>query len=225
MSFVTPAEPKPRPSTVSMAVYLLYLVAGIEIIGAILTLSTFSKTRDVYLDAYRGTPDEDTIKTVMTVTPIVTVLFAAIFAAAFIVLGILDGKGRQPARIVTWVLGGLAVLCLGCGTAFSTRSMGGSSTNGGPDPDEVRRRAEDALPSWQAPVSVALTVLSVLALLVVIVLLALPASNPFFAKEQQVWVPPTEWSGPPGSELPPPPPPPGPPSGGAGGSGAPPPLQ
>jgi hypothetical protein len=82
----------------------------------------------------------------------------------------------------------------------------------GPTPSEVEERIREALPGWLTPASTVVSVVAVVALIAVIILLALPASNDFFRKEQDVWVPPT-WPSE-GGYPPPPPPPTGPPAGG-----------
>jgi hypothetical protein len=149
-----------------------------------------------------------------------------LIAVALVVLGRFVGKGKQPARIITWVLAGLGVLCLGCGVAAGAISSSlGSSLGSTPDSEALTQAMADVVPEWQNTVGTVLQILSLIILVVVIVLLALPAANDFFRKEQEVWVPPTAWPGdpsggvppyqPPGPGTPPPPynPPPPPPVG------------
>ncbi len=44
-----------------------------------------------------------------------------IFAACYVVLGLLNNKGKRPARILSWILSGIGLLCCGTG-ALSSRS-------------------------------------------------------------------------------------------------------
>ena len=196
---VVASEPKRRPSVVSAAVALLYVVAALQLLSAALTASSLGAVRQVYADAYRGVENGDVYVTTATIVLVIVLSIAVLIAIACIVLAVLDGKGKNPARIVTWVLGGLGVLCLGCslasaGLSSSFGNFGANSNEAGlPDPNEVTRRVEAAIPAWQGTVTNISSVVVVLALIAVIILLALPASNAFFRKESEVWVPPTQW--------------------------------
>lgn len=203
---VVASEPKRRPSVVTAAVALLYLVAALQLVAIALSATSLGPIRDVYQDEYAGTELEDVMATSVTIGIVVGLVVSVLFAAVFVVLAMLDGRGKNPARIVTWVIGGIGVLCYGCTVASSGLSGAftgfGADTNqsGLPDPDEVARRVEAAIPSWQGTVSLINSVILLVALVAVIILLALPASNAFFRKESEVWVPPTQWpaGGPPG---------------------------
>jgi hypothetical protein len=62
-------------------------------------------------------------------------------------------------------------------------------------------------------VNLTIDVIALIVMVTIIILLALPASNDFFRREQQVWVPPTDWSQGGGyPQVPPPAIPPGPPA-------------
>jgi hypothetical protein len=103
------------------------------------------------------------------------------------------GKGRNGARVTTWVIGGLSLCCLGFGTintAIGTTSFQGTGGVNGRDSAEVARLLEQGLPSWYRPVSAGLTGLSFICVLAVIILLALPASQPYFRKKELLWQPP-----------------------------------
>jgi hypothetical protein len=184
-SFATPA-PRVRPGIVSAAAYLLYVVAGLEIINAILTFATLGPVTDAISDVYADTTLSDSADTIITAFyaggAVVNLLLGALFA----VLGAFDSRGKNWARIVTWVFGGIALCCVGAGLGSS--SISGSletsaDTAGGPTPEEVQRRLDEALPSWYTPVGTTVTVIVLIALLAVIILLALPKSNEFFRKQ------------------------------------------
>ncbi|MEH1014880.1 hypothetical protein V6U90_17435 [Micromonospora sp. CPCC 206060] len=171
--------------------YLLILFALLQVLGLIVTLSVLGRMQDVYRDAFAGTSMEGA-ETITTFAGIGAAVIGLLFAIGFVVLAVLNNRGKNASRIVTWVVGGIALCCTGfslVGTAIGN-SMGGQTSGDVPSQDEINRRLEAALPSWYEPVSTLLTVLSLLSLLVALILLALPASNEFFRKPQQVWEPP-----------------------------------
>jgi hypothetical protein len=209
---------KPRPGTVSAASALLYLAAVIQVVSIAVSLFSLGPIQDVLNSEFAGTPEADAVATATRVGIFIGIAVSAVFVIGTIVLGLLIGRGSNAARIVTWVLGGIGVLCYTCGlvgnaASSSLANMGGQSE----EQADIQRRLEEALPSWQNAANIATSVVLLLCFLLVIILLALPASNDFFRKEQEVWVPPT-WPAD-GTGAPPPPPggptgpPPGPPSG------------
>jgi hypothetical protein len=235
----TPAAPRPRPSTVTLASYLLYVMAALQVISAILTLSQASAMKQAIEKAYAGVQGGSTAASVASAFIIVGAIIGVLFAIGFVVLGIFVGRGSNAARIVTWVIAGLSVCCGGIGlfTSAAGGSFGGGSPSGGPSQADVQRAIKDALPSWYGGTTLTLGTIGLLCALAVIVLLLLPASNEYFRKQPaQVWEPPTPGgpaqfgpppSGPPSGPPqfgPPPsgPPPSGPPPSGPPPSGAPP---
>ncbi|WP_213012928.1 hypothetical protein [Paractinoplanes toevensis] len=185
----------------SAATYLLYAVAALEIINAILTFATLGPVTDAISDVYADTTLSDSADTIITAFyaggAVVNLLLGALFA----VLGAFDSRGKNWARILTWVFGGIALCCVGAGLGSS--SISGSletsaDTAGGPTPEEVQRRLDEALPSWFTPVGTTITVIVLIALLAVIILLALPKSNEFFRKQPAA----DQW-GQPGQAYPP----------------------
>jgi len=203
-SAVTPGRPV-RPATVTYAVYLLYLLAALQVVGTIAGLATLGPTREATREALGDNPNVDTILGVTTFFTVFSIAIGLLFAVAWVVLAVFDGRGSNPARIVTWVLGGIFLCCSAsllvgtvAGNAFS--GMGGPG-GGGIDQAELQRRIDEALPGWYQPASLILGVLQVLAILAVIVLLALRPSAEFFRRPAPTWEPPV-----PG--YPPPPPPP-----------------
>jgi hypothetical protein len=187
-SFSVPDSPaaRPRPTVVTAATYLLYLVAALEVISAIMSFSIIGAVSDALKDVYAGTALSDSSETIIKASYTVGAVFALLLAAGFAVLGIFDGRGKNGARITTWVVGGIALCCFGAGLGGNavSSSLGGSSdSTGGPTSAEVQTRVDDALPSWYTPSSMVISVVSLLALLAVIILLALPKANEFFRKQ------------------------------------------
>jgi hypothetical protein len=171
------------PTTVKISTYLLWLVAAVSLITAIIEISVVGRTTDVYRELNAGTPAEGTEAAIVAIG-IVAVVISLLFAAGLAVLAIFNNRGRNGARITTWVIGGIALCCSGLGLAGTalTGSMNLGDTTGGPTPAEVERRLDEVLPSWYDPATVTLTVISLLALLGAMILLALPASNAYFRK-------------------------------------------
>jgi len=183
----------PRPAVVSIAGYLLFVLAGLQLLSLIVSLQTFGAMRDVLPDIYRDTPMEGKEDTIITLGIVFGVGVVVLFVAGFIVLGLLDLRGKQPARIVTWVFLGLLLCCNVIGLAGSgVSSLGQNSGTSGIDAEEMQRRLNDATPSWVHPASLALTALQALIAICVIVLLLLPAAHPFFRKQPVAdqWTPP-----------------------------------
>lgn len=202
MSYTVPPgaaapAPLPRPATVTWASYLLYGLAALQVIYGLVGIAGISAQAEVFEQAYADIPELQGAGGVFaTAGGIVSLIIYLLLAAGFVTLGVLDGKGKNPARIVTWVIAGVSILCcFGPGIVGSAigglfSGIGAPSGGPGPDPAELQRALDEALPSWYYPATVTLSVLSLLASIAVIVLLALPKSNEFFRKPQQTWEPP-----------------------------------
>jgi len=206
---------RPRPSSVTISSYLLYLTAFLFAVTAIVGLSTIGTVSDIYADAYAGTSIEGAEGFVVGAGVFAAVV-QLLIAVGLVVLAVLNNQGRNGARITTWVVAGIGLCCAGLNLGGSaTSGMNTSSSGDLPDPKVVQDRLDAALPSWSEPLNLTLSVLAFLALLGAIILLALPASNQFFRKQQPAgWEPPV-----PGAGYPAQPPYPGqtPPSGGEPG--------
>jgi hypothetical protein len=170
---------------VAVASYLLYAVAALEVINAILAFSTMGTATEAVEDAYSGTTLADSAQSLAVVGLVGAAVINLLLAAGFAILGLFNGKGKNASRIVTWVIGGLSLCCVGAGLGgnalTSTLDSGGGSASG-PSQAEVQERLNAALPSWFNPLSKTLTVLVLLAILAALILLALPAANEYFRK-------------------------------------------
>ncbi|BCL15007.1 hypothetical protein [Micromonospora sagamiensis] len=190
----TPA--RARPGSVTISSYLLILVAVIQVINLVLTLATIGDTRRVLEEAYRDSSVNgmDAVADFATVVAVGAGIVTLLLAVGLVVLAVLNNRGKNGARITTWVLGGILLCCSGggliSGAAGSFSGPVGGSSADMPSQEEIARRLEEALPSWYTPVSTLVNVLAVLALIAALVLLALPASNQFFRKQQPAWEPP-----------------------------------
>jgi len=200
--------PKPRPGSVSVATVLLYVTATLLIVyGALGIIGYF--VIDVPAVTGENVPPEVAAMS-GPIGIVVSSTLYVVLAAGLVVLGVFVGKGSNPARIVTWVVGGIMVLCCACSslgdvlTPALLSSVGDSSSQRALD--EINAIAA-ATPGWLAASTIGVGALILLATVIVIIALMLPASNDYFRKEQEVWVPPT-WPGDPSGGYPPPPPPP-----------------
>jgi hypothetical protein len=188
-----PVAPAARPTTVTAAVYLLYLGAAIALLSAVMSLALMSDFRTAMREAYEGTAVEGQEGAAM-VGVIGAAAVSLIIGAVLIMLAVFNGRGKNWARITTWVVGGIYLCCVGIGLAFQGLASGMSSNNSqGPSQEQINEAMERNLPGWYLSLSTPLTVISLLAVLATIILLALPASNAFFRKrpEEPVWQPPT----------------------------------
>jgi hypothetical protein len=181
-----------RPPTVTVANLLLFVVAAVYVVGFIMALSIIGTVSEVVEEEFAGTEAEGfegyAVGGIIGVSAV-----NLLIAIGLVVLAILNNRGKNPARIVTWVLGGIALCCNGFGLIGSGLGGGssfGGSTSDGVDQEQLQRRIEDALPSWYNAVSITTLVISVLALAGALLLLALPPSNEFFRKPQQPFEPP-----------------------------------
>jgi hypothetical protein len=191
------APARPRPATVTASTWLLLATAVLFLVSVVAAISTAGTVADVYRQAYEGTELAGT-EGIATASTIGAALFNALFAAGFVVLALLNHRGKNPARIVTWVVGGLALCCSGGGLALSGVTSGMQiDTDDGPDPAEVQRMLEDALPGWYGPVTLTVTIGVILTLAVALLLLALPPSNEFFRKRERPFEPPPGYPPPP----------------------------
>ncbi|MET7418061.1 hypothetical protein [Dactylosporangium sp. NPDC005555] len=209
MAFADPASgPRARPSTVNLAVYLLYAAAAIELINVIIGLVYSSKITEGAKKAVAGTSQAGSADN-QALNGTISLVVGVLLIALFVVLAVFIGKGKQIARILTWVLGGLALCCTVGIFGLSFVGEAGWNQLRKDDPtlptyDEYNKLIYSEVPGWYQPVTTLLGVLLIVAILGAIVLLALPPSHPYFRKVEQQWEPPVPGaSGDPG--YPPPP--------------------
>jgi hypothetical protein len=181
---------KQRPGIVTLAGALLIVGAAVLVIRSLLPLPYLSDAADAARAAYANSTDPNvTPDRIAQLTKISTIGGAALYVVAgvgLVVLALLDLRGRNVARIITWVLGGLGVLCCGLGSiaglAGGSLAVGNSKATG-VDTKEAAKQIMDAYPNWYQPVIVVLTVVMILALAVALILLLLPAANAYFRKD------------------------------------------
>lgn len=175
--------PRSRPVTVTVAAYLLYAVAVLQVVNAILAFSTYGTLRDAIQNAYAGTEFEGS-EGIVAAVAVGGGVINLLLGLGFVALGFYDSKGKNPARIVTWVVGGISLCCLGLGLGSNALvgTMNADTSGAGPSSDEIQRQVNAALPGWYNGLTTTVSVLGLLVILAVVILLALPASNEFFRK-------------------------------------------
>ncbi|MEU8078100.1 hypothetical protein AB0B31_21890 [Catellatospora citrea] len=196
--YLVPAAPGsgPRPSTVSVSALLLYVISAVLVISSAISVYTFASMpegliEDIYRDAGMDANLAETSATAAMIGSYAGAGVYVLLAVLFVVLGLFVGRGKQWARITTWVLAGIGLCCVGFGLAFqSVGSSFGASNTGGIDQTEVTERLADAMPAWSTTVSTLLSVVLLLSMLAVIIMLALPPSNAYFRKPAPEWTPP-----------------------------------
>lgn len=194
-----PAEHRSRPGAVSAAVWLLYLVALLWLLSAVVAVVVFPQFQEVFeryvaedTSALQG-QDAETFVTIATWSAVgVSLVTGLLFAIGLSVLAGLTSRGKNVARIITWVVAGLGACCAFNGVLSAAGSSFTSGLTGGGtgDANRLSDLMTEVLPSWYMPVSIAFAVLELLALLLAIVLLALPGSNAYFRKAPPAWEPP-----------------------------------
>jgi len=190
---------------VAAAVALLYVIAGLLLINAIVALANSGNMKAAMDEVYHGMAGGETASSFVSGSLYVSAALNLLLAVGFVVLAIFDNQGRQGARITTWVLAGIGALCCGCGGLANTftgslnNMVDQQNTTGAPTAAELQRAMDAHIPSWYTPTVTTVAVILALCCIAVIVLLALPAANAYFRKEPEVWLPPTAWPPAPGT--------------------------
>lgn len=194
MSEFAPGPERARPpGTVRISSYLLYAVAALQVVSLIVTLATLGSLRQGLNDAYAGTTMADASDTAAVIVAVAGGVIALIIGIGLVVLAFLNLRGKNPARIVTWVVGGLFVLCCGIGSLLGAAggAMNIDSGADAPDAADVQSKIDAAMPSWHGPVNTVLLIIPILLVLGALILLVLPASNQWFKPKAATWEPPT----------------------------------
>jgi len=189
VSVIEPASRR-RPGTVTAAGYVMLFTAALLVAISIVVFVTASPVVDAARKAYTAPPPkpDQVAAGVQLLFTVVAVIFLVV-AVGQVLLGLFSLRGSKVARILTWIVDGLAVLCFGClGTLAlgraNTSTGTGTPNQDGVDPVKFSHAVADAFPSWSGPAFGALLAIIELCLIVAILLLALPTSHPFFRKEQ-----------------------------------------
>lgn len=181
-------QEKVPPKTVLYAAWSQYAILALAVLSTILTIMStidlVSKMREALSSTNAMSPAElDTLMSLTQMMAIGAAVVGLLFAVAIGILGYFNLKGRNGARITTWVLAGIGLACGVC-SGFAAPFSNADVTVSG---DEMTQQINDAMaavqvPAWQNTTSILLLVVSTILYLLVIVLLAVPASNDYFRK-------------------------------------------
>lgn len=178
-----------RPGPVSAAVNIQYFLIALGVLSAIFAavngdkINAAAKAELERLDASKLQIDA---MANIGGSGALGLVIAAVSTVVFLLLTIMVAKGKQWARVATWVLSGL-------GLVFSLLGLLGTLALSADDKlAKATEAGMEAAGSWYGPWQTAYLVLSVLGGLAVIILLALPAAHPFFREAQPEAVLPPE---------------------------------
>src|SRR5262249_48506246 len=166
----TPAE-RTRPGTVTAAGALLYASAAIIIVPILLTSSVMSKELTAIREAYQNVANGDAIITISRASLIGGLIVDIAVAVAFAIFAYFNMQGRNGIRIATWVVGGLAVLCFGCGSISGGLGSRFTNSNQSPELKAAADHLRDAIPHWYTSAAAGLDVVLFIAMALVIILL------------------------------------------------------
>lgn len=196
--YLVPSAPGagPRPGTVTASSMLLHLTAALLVLSAALSVFSYSslstsEIEEIYRQGGADASLAESSAAVVIGAAYGGAVLTVVVAVLFVILGLFVNKGKQWARVTTWVIGGIGLCC--CGFGLAGQALTSSLTTGsqgGVDQDAITKGLAEQIPSWTTSVSIVITVVQLLALLTVIILLALPPSNNFFRKPAPEWTPP-----------------------------------
>lgn len=220
MSYPVQAAPRRPGAVVSAAVVLLlmavgavgYAVAGLAVLGG-----TVSRFRDAASAGGARQGEIDEVASVLRGTTSLSAVVGVVTGLVLVGLALGLLSGRPGARVGSWVVAGLGLLCGCCGLAVlvGQRAAPLRVSADGRATAELFGRLGDAYPDWWIPVNAAVAVAQVLGYLVVAALLVTPASGAFLRRRPAPAGPALPGYGP--ASVPPapgygPPPAPGPPA-------------
>jgi hypothetical protein len=106
-----PGVPAQAPSTVRNAVLLMYIRAGLGVLGIIVVLATKNSLRNEIRDQHPEY-DADKLDRLTHNAVHASVIIGIVFLVLYVLLAIQVARGRNWARIVTWVISALGVIGL-----------------------------------------------------------------------------------------------------------------
>lgn len=182
-SITEPARPRPATVTAAAAIMIIMGVAGL--VNAVVGLAAIGGVVDRFRDAAQATgasqSDVDGLAGVAWGTVITSAVLSVLFAVLLIVLGVGNLRGRNGARIATWIVSGLGLFC-GCCGLFAVISQSALSWNISTDDQtqDLTQALTDSYPGWWIGLNGVVSAGQALGYLVVAVLLALPPSHRYF---------------------------------------------
>lgn len=187
-----PPGPKTRPGSVAAVVWTQILTAVLLVASGIALFSVMSSVEDTVTKQLLEDPEladsgltADNVSSLMTFTFALIAGVYVVMAIFYIILAMLVNKGKRPARILSWILSGIGLLCCGIGGIVGQLGSMTTNVNGQEYQDEATQAIEDATPGWVNAIDWATLIVLIVGSLLIIILLAVPASNEFFRKEEE----------------------------------------
>ena len=105
----SPVARGPAPSTVSSATLLMLIRAGLGVLGIIVVLATKNTLKQ---EIFKKNPTVDAARldTLLNAAVVIGVVVGLVFIVLYVLLAFQVRKGKNWARIVTWVFAGLGIL-------------------------------------------------------------------------------------------------------------------
>jgi hypothetical protein len=192
VSITAPARPRPATVTAAAAIMIFMGVAGL--VYAVVGLAAVGGVVDRFRDAAQATgasqSDIDGLAGVAWGTVIAGAVLSVLFAVLLVTLGVGNLRGRNGARVATWIVSGLGLFC-GCCGLLAVISQSALSWNISTDDQtqDLTQALTDSYPGWWIGLSGVVTAGQALGYLLVALLLALPASHPYFRRTADPAVP------------------------------------
>jgi hypothetical protein len=181
------AAPVRRPAAVTAAAVLLAAMAAAGLANAVIGLLSVQGITDRFRATADATDargsDVEGLVAALRVGTGVGLLIALVVAVLLVTLAVGILRGSAGARIATWVVCGLGVLCGVCGLAVlvGQRLVPADRTDA-----DALRALTDAYPGWWLGLNTALLAGQLIGYLVVALLLVLPPANQFFRRRPPV---------------------------------------
>ncbi|MFG1610195.1 hypothetical protein [Actinoplanes sp. NPDC049265] len=168
-----PGMQMPVPATIRLSSGLLFGVAGLLLLNAVIELVFTNTGLSIYKDAYNG-------DTGSGFGSLLWATSALLIGAVVCILAILNRHGSDKSRITTLVLGGLFVVCGGAG------NLSGSFHRPRRAAETVSAAVGQWVPAMYGLTMAILELLVLLATLTALVLLVLPPSTRFIHSRRKV---------------------------------------
>lgn len=183
-----PQRARRRPGSVTFAAILMLLIAGLAVLQAVLSLTTMNQVVNAFRERAAqtdaGATEVDAVAAAIRGLSIAMALLALLFAALLVGLAVGVLRGSRAARVMTWIVCGLGVLCGCCGVLGSVSQATVTSLSSGDvdaqTAEQLGRALREAYPGWWLATGGGLSGLQLLGYIAIAVLLALPAANAFF---------------------------------------------
>lgn len=187
----SPEGPRTRPAMVTAVVWTQFLTAAVLVASAIASLSVADATADAMMRALESDPaitdsgaDISSFGDWARIGAYIGVGVYILFAVFYVILGLLNNRGNRPGRVLSWVLAGISLACCGLGQLIGLGMQGLTAGSGQDYNDEMMQAIEDATPMWAAVLNWVALFMFIVGSLLIIILLATPASNEFFRKDE-----------------------------------------